>query len=61
MKTAQALALMDGLDFVTPEHIREVAVPVIAHRIVTDSQAHFSGLTTREVVEQILRTIPVPA
>lgn len=60
MKTAQALALMDGHEFVTPEHILEIAVPVIAHRTILNSQASFSGLTGRDVVEEILRTIPVP-
>jgi MoxR-like ATPase len=48
MKTAQALALFDGLDFVSPEHIHEVATPVIAHRLVLEPQAKFSGMTTRK-------------
>ena len=34
MKAAQALALFDGQEFVSPEHIHEVAAPVIAHRLV---------------------------
>ena len=45
MKAAQALALFDGLEFVTPEHIQELAVPVIAHRLALDPQARFSGAT----------------
>jgi MoxR-like ATPase len=61
MKTAQALALFDGGEFVTPEHVQEVAVPVIAHRLVIDPQAKFSGVTTRGVAQEILRRIPVPA
>ena len=61
MKVTQALALFDGLEFVTPDHIQEVAVPVIAHRLALDPQARFSGLTTRAVVEEILRRLPVPA
>ena len=61
MKTAQALALFDGGEFVTPDHIHEVAVPVIAHRLVIDPQAKFSGVTARAVVQEILRRIPVPA
>lgn len=60
MKTAQALALFDGNEFVTPEHIQEIAVPVIAHRIVMDPQARFSGLTAGRLVEDILKSIPVP-
>lgn len=61
MKTAQALALFDGLSFVTPEHIQEVAVSVIAHRMVMDPQARFSGQTAQGAVEEIIRSIRVPS
>ena len=61
MKAAQALALFDSLDFVTPEQIQELAVPVIAHRLVMQSQARFSGLTARGVVEDVVKKIKVPA
>ncbi len=60
MKAAQALALFDGREFVTPEQIQELAVPVIAHRLVLEPQARFSGLTARSVVEEALKRIPVP-
>lgn len=60
-KTAQALALHDGHGFVTPELVQELAVPVVAHRLVLQPQARFSGLTGRAVVEEILKKIPVPA
>jgi MoxR-like ATPase len=61
MKAAQALALFDGQEFVSPEHIREVATPVIAHRLVLEPQAKFSGLTSRQVVDDVLRHVPIPA
>jgi len=61
MKTAQALALFDGFDFVVPEQIQKLAVPVIAHRLVLEPQARFSGVTARGVVEVILKKLPVPA
>ncbi|MBN1671045.1 MAG: MoxR family ATPase [Kiritimatiellae bacterium] len=61
MKAAQALALCDGSEFVTPDHIHTLAVDVIAHRLVLDPQAKFSGLTGRAVVEECLRTVDVPA
>jgi MoxR-like ATPase len=60
MKTAKATALFDGHEFVTPEHIQEIAVPVIAHRMIMDPQARFSGATAEGVVEDILKTVPVP-
>ena len=61
MKIAQAEALFDGLEFVTPEQIQKLAVPVIAHRLVLDPQSRFSGLTARGVVEEVLKKIKVPA
>ncbi len=61
MKAAQALALFDGLDFVSPEQIQELAVSVIAHRLVMEPQAKFSGRTARTVVEEVLKKTRVPA
>ena len=61
MKTAQAEALFDGFDFVTPEQLQKLAVPVIAHRLVLAPPARFSGVTARSVVEDILKKLPVPA
>ncbi|MBU2547192.1 MAG: MoxR family ATPase [Proteobacteria bacterium] len=61
LNTAKALALFDGLEFVLPDHIQEVAGSVIAHRLVMEPQARFSGLTADNVVVDILRTIPAPA
>lgn len=61
MKAAQALALFDGLDFVTPDQIQELAVPVIAHRLMMQPQARFSGQTARGVVDEVVKSIKVPA
>ena len=57
MKVAQALALFDGYDFVTPDHIQEIAVPVLAHRLVMEAQAQFSGVTAESIVTGILKTL----
>jgi len=61
MKCAQALALFDGEDFVTPERVQEIAAPVIAHRLVMDPQARYSGSDAAGVVAQVLDQVPVPA
>jgi MoxR-like ATPase len=61
MKAAQALALFDEQEFVTPEQIQELAVTVIAHRLVMEPQARFSGVTARGVVEEVMRKLKVPA
>ena len=60
MKTAQALALFDGLDYVTPDHIQEIAIAVISHRIMMNSQSRFSGNSSEQIIENILSDIPVP-
>ncbi len=61
MKCAQALALIEGQDFVTPDHIQELAVPVTAHRLVLGSDVQYSGSQAKQVVMDILQDIPVPA
>ena len=60
-RMAQALALVRGEDFVTPDHVRDMAVAVLAHRLVLDPQAKFAGTTPRQVVEDVLRAVRVPA
>ena len=61
MKIAQAEALFDNMDFVTPEQLQKLAVPVIAHRLVLEPQSRFSGVTARGVIEDVLKRLPVPA
>jgi len=61
MKAAQAEALFDGCDFVAPEQIQKLAVPVIAHRLVLEPQARFTGITARGVVDEVMKKLKVPA
>ncbi|MEW5725156.1 MAG: MoxR family ATPase [Thermodesulfobacteriota bacterium] len=61
MRTVKALALFEGQDFVTPDHVQEIAVQIVAHRLSLDPQARFSGRTAEAVVAEILRAVPVPA
>lgn len=61
MKTARALAMFDASPFVRPEHVQEVIVPVIAHRVMLEPQARFAGKTAQWVVQDIVKSIPVPA
>ncbi|MEW5862049.1 MAG: AAA family ATPase [Pseudomonadota bacterium] len=58
---AKALALLEASEYVRPEHVQELAVPVLAHRIVLDTQARFAGATGAALVADILREVPVPA
>ena len=60
-RLSQALALIDGEAFVTPDHVREIAVPALAHRVTLDSHAQFSGTSSEQVVADTLREVPLPA
>jgi MoxR-like ATPase len=60
MKVSQAMALIEGHDFVTPEIIQQVAVDVIAHRLVLEPEARFAGLSARQVVMDLIAQTPVP-
>tara|TARA_Y100000590_G_scaffold140463_4_gene161156 strand:- start:4179 stop:5150 length:972 start_codon:yes stop_codon:yes gene_type:complete len=56
----QALALMRGRDYVLPDDVKELAVPMLAHRIIVSSGARMQGITSEEIVARILDTVPVP-
>ena len=60
MEASKALAAIQGRDFITPEDIKKVAVPVLAHRIILTPEREMEGLTAHEVVRQIVESIEIP-
>jgi MoxR-like ATPase len=56
---AKALAYLNQRDFVLPEDIKEVAMDVLNHRIILNYEAEADGITTRQVVESILKNVPI--
>jgi MoxR-like ATPase len=60
MKSAQALALHEGYEFVTPDHVQSLAVEVIAHRLVINPQARHAGADGVSVVRDVLAEVKVP-
>jgi MoxR-like ATPase len=56
---AKARAVLSGSFHVTPEHVRSVAHPVLRHRIITNFNAEADNVTTDNVVDALLREIPV--
>jgi MoxR-like ATPase len=60
MKCSQALALMDGLDYLTPEQVHEAAIPVLAHRLSLDEGARYAGGDGARVVQSVLDSTPTP-
>ena len=59
-RTAQARAALAGRDYVLPEDVRALAVPVLAHRATLDTKARYAGVTADRVIEEILESTPVP-
>lgn len=56
---AKALAYMDGRDYVLPEDIKEAAPDVFNHRIMLNYEAEADGITTRFVIDSILRKVAI--
>jgi MoxR-like ATPase len=59
-RTSQALALLRGRDYVTPDDVRQLAVPVMAHRLVLDTKASYSGVRKDGIVAEVLDRVAVP-
>ena len=60
MRAGQAHSYMHGFSFVSPDSIKRVAPFVLAHRILLDPHAEYTGLTTERVIRRILKEVPVP-
>ncbi len=56
----KAWALLKGREYVTPEDVQEIALPILSHRILLTSEARFNGKVADEIIEEIIRECPVP-
>ncbi len=61
VRCAQALATIDGRDFVGPDDIKEIARAALAHRVIPRPEARVSGVTGAQVIEELLDSVPVPS
>lgn len=59
-RTSQARAWWHGRDYVTPEDVRALALPTLAHRLVMDTKARYSGATPSDLVSELLEKVAVP-
>jgi MoxR-like ATPase len=59
-RTGQASAALAGRDFVLPDDIKRLAVPVLAHRVIVGPAARLQELTAEKIVQEILDNTPVP-
>jgi MoxR-like ATPase len=60
LKTSKAVAAMAGRDFVIPEDIQFVALPVLNHRIILSPEREMEGYSTRDIIGEIVKRIDVP-
>jgi MoxR-like ATPase len=59
-RSAQARAAVLGREYVVPDDVKSLAVPALAHRLIVGSAARVRDVDTRSVVQEILRSVPVP-
>ncbi len=61
VRAAKALALLRGRDYVVPQDVKDLAVRVLAHRLILSPDAALGGDAEQAVVKRILATVPVPS
>ena len=59
-RTGQAAAALDGRDYVLPDDIKRMVVPVLAHRIIVGPAARLRELSAEQIVQEIVDNTPVP-
>jgi len=59
-KTGQALAAVEGRDYIVPDDIKRLAEVVLAHRLIVSPSARIKNVDTRYVIQDILDSVPVP-
>ncbi len=60
IRCAQAVATIRGRDFVEPDDIKQLAVPILAHRVLLSAEARMGDLTTAHAIAELLERLPVP-
>lgn len=60
LNASKGFAALRGRDFVTPEDIKEAAIPVLQHRVIVSPEREMEGLTGTEIIKQILDSVEIP-
>lgn len=59
-RASQAMAALEGREFVLPDDVRRLAVPALAHRVIVEASARLQELSAEKIVSEIVETLPVP-
>ncbi|MEN8249291.1 MAG: MoxR family ATPase [Bacteroidota bacterium] len=60
LNSSKALAALRGRDFITPDDIREVTIPVLNHRVVLSPEREMDGTKTKQIIQEIIDRVEVP-
>lgn len=60
LNAVKGYAAIRGRDFVTPEDIKEAAIPVLQHRVIVTPEREMEGISSTEIIKQIIETIEIP-
>ena len=60
LKASKAFAAMSGRDFVTPEDIKRAVTPVLHHRVIVTPEREMEGVTSKQIINQIIETVEIP-
>ncbi len=60
LAASKAFAAIEGRDFVTPEDIKKATIPVLQHRVIVTPEREMEGLTSKQIIEQIIETVDIP-
>lgn len=60
LNASKGYAALNGRDFVTPEDIKEVAVPVLQHRVIVTPEREMEGMKSEDIIKQIVDGVEIP-
>jgi MoxR-like ATPase len=60
LRAAQAQAWLDDRDFVTPDDVKAIALPLLRHRFILKPEAQLDGISVEQVIRNLLNRVPVP-
>ena len=60
LNASKAFAAIEGRDFVTPEDIKRATIPVLQHRVIVTPEREMEGLTSKQIIEQIIEAVEIP-
>ena len=61
LRAARALAAAEGRDYTTPDDVKQLAQPLLAHRLILNAEAQMAERTAADIVDELLASVPIPA